>query len=39
MLATELTVISVNSYLHEIHPDRGEGREEMDVSRCQRTYV
>lgn len=38
-LATELTVISVNSYLHEIPPDRGEGREEMDVKRCWRIYV
>lgn len=26
-LASELTVISVNSYLHEIHPDRGDGRD------------
>lgn len=34
MLVSKLTVINVYGYLHEIHPESGEERDERSVWRC-----
>ncbi len=34
MLVSQLTVINVYGYLHEIHPESGDERDERSVGRC-----